>query len=100
MKQAAFLLVVILALPTALWGAEREVLVIQVTGMTCPFCVYGVEKSLSKLPGVEKVEVSLEGKKVRVVMKSDHTADEMRIRKAIRDAGFTPGKIERRTEEE
>ncbi len=80
-------------------AGPQEVLEIDIAGMTCAFCAYGVEKNLGKLAGVEKAQVSLEAKKVRVVMKAGETPDETRIREIIRDAGFTPRKSSRYTEE-
>ncbi len=80
-------------------AGPQEVLEIDVAGMTCAFCAYGVEKNLGKLAGVEKAQVSLEAKKVRVVMKPGETPDETRIREIIRDAGFTPRESSRYTEE-
>lgn len=68
-----------------------EQLEMDVTGMTCPFCVYGVEKKLKSLPGVAKVQVSLDEKKARIFMQSGHKADRAAISAAITDAGFTPG---------
>ncbi len=80
-------------------AGPQEVLEIDVAGMTCAFCAYGVEKNLGKLAGVEKAQVSLEAKKARVVMKAGETPDETRIREIIRDAGFTPRESSRYTEE-
>jgi hypothetical protein len=37
-----------LCLPLMAFGAERQVVDIAVKGMTCPFCAYGLEKSLRK----------------------------------------------------
>lgn len=97
MKTIATVLALFLVLPATLWGAEavpqapeQQVLEIQVQGMTCPFCVYGVEKNLGKLSGVEKAQASLESKKVRVIMRPGQTADIERIKQVIRDAGFSP----------
>jgi len=45
------------------WAEEPQVVEIEVTGMTCPFCVYGTEKKLHQLPGVEEAEVSLKSKR-------------------------------------
>ncbi len=75
------------------WAEEPQVVEIEVTGMTCPFCVYGTETKLHQLPGVEEAEVSLKSKTVRIVMAPGETADLEAIRTAITDAGFTPGEI-------
>jgi copper chaperone CopZ len=98
MKTIATVLVLLMVLPATLWGAgaepnaaEQQVLEIQVKGMTCPFCAYGIEKNLSKLPGVAKTQVSLETKKARVVMQPGQAPDEERVRQVILDSGFTPG---------
>ena len=74
------------------FAVEQQTIEIEVTGMTCPFCVYGTEKKLRKLEGVENVDVSLDKKKARIVMKEGQTADIDAIKKAITDAGFTAGK--------
>ena len=76
---------------------SQEVLEINVDGMTCAFCAYGVEKNLGKLAGVDEVAVSLESKKARVVMQAGESPDEEKIREIIRDAGFTPAESHRYT---
>ena len=88
---STLLLSLTLLLPAALLAADAQVVDIEVTGMTCPFCVYGTEKKLGKLPGVEKAEVSLKQKRARIVMQPGSDADLDAIRKAITEAGFTPG---------
>ena len=80
-------------------ATSQEVLEIDISGMTCAFCVYGVEKNLGKLPGVDGVEVSLESDKARVIMEPGETANEDGIREAILDAGFTPGEARRYTQD-
>ena len=98
MKTIAMVLALFMVLPATLWAAgtkpgaaEQQVLEIQVKGMTCPFCVFGIEKNLGKLPGVAKAQVSLETKKARVVMQPGQAPDEARVRRVIVDSGFTPG---------
>lgn len=98
MKTITSVLALLVVLPATLWGAgtepkadEQQVLEIQVKGMTCPFCAYGIEKNLGKLPGVAKAQVSLEAKKARVVMQPGQAPDEARVRQVIIDSGFTPG---------
>ncbi len=71
-----------------------EVVEIDVHGMTCGFCVDAVQRNLRKLPDVEKAEVSLKLKKVRIHAK-DNGLDIDRVRKTILDAGFTPIDVKR-----
>ncbi len=87
------LLTGLLLLAPLSWAAEPQVVEIEVTGMTCPFCVYGTEKKLNKLPGVDAAEVSLKNKMARIVMAPGKSADLEAIRAAITDAGFTPGVV-------
>lgn len=77
----------------ATFAGERHVLDIEVQGMSCPFCVYGVEKSLKQITGVEDAEVDLKAGLARVRMQPDAEPNPERFREAILDAGFTPGKI-------
>ncbi len=91
MKKIALVVVALLWLPTAAWAVDQEVVDIGVSGLACPFCAYGLEKNLSKLPEVDSAEVNLAAKSARVLIKADHTADLERIKQAIVKAGFTPG---------
>ncbi len=75
-----------------------EVVEIDVHGMTCGFCVDAVQRNLRKLPDVEKAEVSLKLKKVRIHAK-DNGLDIDRVRKTILDAGFTPIDVKRLDEQ-
>ena len=89
---------VLLMCVAVLWGQlaladEPVVIDLQVTGMTCPFCVYSVRKSLEQLPGVDSAEVSLDDERARITLKDGAQVDIPAIHKAIVDAGFTPGKL-------
>ncbi len=57
---------------------------LQVTGMSCAGCVRTVERVVSKVPGVEKVAVTLESGKVEVTGAPDVEA----VKAAIVKAGF------------
>ena len=61
--------------------------------MSCPFCVYGVEKNLKRIPGVQSADVDLKAGRARVLMQPGQEPDLERFREAILDAGFTPGKV-------
>ncbi|HZD52935.1 MAG TPA: heavy-metal-associated domain-containing protein [Woeseiaceae bacterium] len=62
---------------------------LEVAGLACPFCAYGIEKKLGALDGVERVETDIKEGVVTVTMKDGGTLDEAAVERAIRDAGFT-----------
>ncbi|MGH6855479.1 MAG: mercury resistance system periplasmic binding protein MerP [Aestuariivirga sp.] len=68
------------------FAAEKTV-TLAVENMTCVSCPYTVKKSLSAVPGVEKVEVSLENK-TAVVTFDDTKTDVTALTKATTDAGY------------
>lgn len=78
-------------------GARQAV--VTVKGMQCPFCAYGIKKHLAKIPGVRKVDVDLAKNQATVQFAPDARPTDEQIQRAVKDAGFTPGKIEWRTVE-
>lgn len=102
-SRAVLLMALMLRLgaPTVLTQAPAEdgpkQAVVTVKGMQCPFCAYGIRKHLAKLPGVEKVEVELAKNQALVTFKPGAGATEEQIQKAVRNAGFTAGRIEWRS---
>jgi copper chaperone len=61
--------------------------ILKVEGMTCQHCVQTVTKTLCKMTGVEKVEVSLEQKEVTIDFDEMKTQTEA-ISAQIEEAGF------------
>ena len=57
-----------------------------VTGMTCQHCVASVTEEVQELPGVEHVEVSLDGGTLR--LNSSQPLDEAAVRGAVEEAGY------------
>ncbi len=81
----------LLAVP-ALWtsqvfAAERYVL--EVDGLACPFCAYGVEKRLSAVDGVKSIDTEIKSGRVVVTLSEGKNLTEAAARKAVEDAGFT-----------
>lgn len=62
---------------------------LQVDGLACPFCAYGIEKKLTGLDGVETVETHIKDGAVIVTMQDDATLDEAAAKAAVEAAGFT-----------
>lgn len=71
--------------------------VITVEGLQCPFCAYGIQKQLKKLPGATKVEVELAENQAIVSFKAGTDVSDDRLREAVRKAGFTADAIEWRS---
>ena len=61
--------------------------VIGIGGMSCQGCVKNVTNVLQALPGVERVEVSLEAARA-VIVHDEARASEAQLREAIEEAGF------------
>jgi len=66
----------------------------EVNGMACPYCAYGMEKELKKVSGVDDVKIQLkEGMAYISTLKKQEPLKE-NLALIIKNAGFTPGKIE------
>ena len=90
--------IIIAALATLLLASQSyagiQSAVIQVDGLTCPFCAYGLEKKFKALPGVSGMKVRMRTGKVEVLFKENAIPTVESLRKAVVDGGFTPREIE------
>ncbi len=73
--------------------AEINGVEMQVDGMTCPFCVYGIEKKLKAVGEVKDASSNLKTGIVDIKLEGNGPLDIERLNEAIRESGFTPGKI-------
>ena len=67
--------------------AATQTVTLSVPGMTCAACPLTVKKALSKVVGVEKVEVSFEKREAVVIFDDSKTTLEKLIR-ATENAGY------------
>jgi len=65
---------------------------VQVDGLACPFCAYGLEKKLKELPGVANVQIELNTGWASFDVLSGVLLPRP-VQDAVRDAGFTPRDI-------
>lgn len=65
--------------------------VVTVQGVGCPFCVFGIEKWLGKIDGVQDVQMDLETGRVTLTLEPGASVTEDQLRRAVEQAGFTPG---------
>ena len=83
------LLLLILLSPPAWAGQGAGVYELGVDGLGCPFCAYGIEKQLTRIRGVESLDIDIREGVVIVGMAKGATLDEAAAKKAVTDAGFS-----------
>lgn len=60
--------------------------ILTINGMMCAHCQTRVEKALSSVPGVDKVEVDLAKKQAALTLSSN--VEEETLKAAVEDAGY------------
>ncbi len=76
--------------------AAVEQVSVRVDGLACPFCAYNIEKRVKTLEGVEpgaRIVTSIEHGIAKFPWKGGIAFDPAAVRKAIREAGFTPREL-------
>lgn len=69
---------------------EKKEYTIKIDGMKCMHCVKNVENTLSKIKGIKKASVDLEGKCAKIVASfKDEAASFETIKAQIEEAGFS-----------
>ena len=79
-------------IPTA--QAQIQQVKVEVEGLSCPFCVKGVEKHLKKVDGVKDLSTSLKKGEVTLHYEPGTPFDVNSIERAVVRGGFTPGAVE------
>ena len=87
------LLLAATAIAPATTSADTRGYEVSVEGLSCPFCVFGLEDRLKELPGVKVVTIDLGAGRARFKVAPGTTVLPSAVRAAVRDAGFTPGTI-------
>jgi len=67
---------------------------IQVNGLSCPFCAYGIEKQVKAIEGVEDITLDLKAGLLTVTMEEGGVLDQATASKAVEAAGFTLGSFQ------
>ncbi|WP_372611803.1 heavy-metal-associated domain-containing protein [Halomonas sp.] len=62
---------------------------LEVNGLACPFCAYGIEKQLNRIEGVATIETDIKSGAVIVTMEDGQVLEESRASQAVDQAGFT-----------
>ena len=75
-------------LPVAAFAGQTQYQ-LQVDGLACPFCAYGIEKELKRTDGVERIDIDINAGTVTVTMAEGATMTEDQAKRIVADAGFT-----------
>ena len=94
MKKPTILLATLWLLPAPTLAADGALMQIGIDGMVCKFCVARVARELKALPGVKGASVSLKDGRAEIIVSNGEHLEAAAVRKAIEDAGFTPGEVE------
>lgn len=66
---------------------------VRVEGLACPFCSYGLERTLREISGIDDVAVELSSGLARFEVADQQIVTPAAVRQAVVDAGFTVGSI-------
>lgn len=76
-------------------GGAVTTIEVAINGMVCSFCAQGVERSVRRLPGTDRVELDLTRRLLSVTMRPGATIADEQLRSVIRHAGFEVRQIRR-----
>lgn len=80
--------------PAAVTGRPERITV-TVTGLSCPFCAYGLEKRFRKLDGLDSLHIEFQTGRVALYVRDGSKVSDQQIRRLVKDGGFEASKIER-----
>jgi len=63
---------------------------VQVDGLGCPFCAYGLEKKFKELKGIKDVKIDIETGDFTFIYPSEKTLTLEDVKKQVEKAGYTP----------
>lgn len=71
--------------------AQIEKIEMGVEGLSCPFCVWGLEKKLKEVKSLDKFSIHLKQAKADLYLKPNARLNIQALKKAVREAGFSAG---------
>lgn len=74
-----------------LMATHDQIVEIDLTGLSCSFCVYGLKKNLEKHPEIDNAKISLKQNKARVHLVPNAKITTEEIKEIIENAGFASG---------
>lgn len=72
---------------------ERQYVKVEVDGLACPFCAYGLEKKLKDLDGQKDLHIDIQGGYATFNLPGDTEVTKKDIEEIVKDAGFEARKV-------
>ena len=66
---------------------------VEVKGLACPFCAYGLEKKLKEVEGLDVIKINFKEGLAYLSTSAATKPTKDELTKIVKDAGFTPGEI-------
>ncbi|AXT19068.1 copper chaperone [Flavobacteriaceae bacterium AU392] len=69
---------------------ERDSFKIQVDGLGCPFCAYGLEKKFKEFKGIKNVAIDIETGDFTFTYPTEKKLTILQVEEQVKKAGYTP----------
>ncbi len=69
-------------------GENEERVIMQVEGLYCPFCAYGLEKHIKKINGFKSININIKEGTAEIAFESGARVSRASILEAVENAGF------------
>ena len=73
--------------------ADKTYIKVQVDGLACPFCAYGLEKKLKQVDKAQDIQINVKEGYATLDVPQKTEDMEAELRKVVEDAGFTAREI-------
>lgn len=70
-------------------NGKKQYVKLEVEGLACPFCAYGLEKKINKIDGVENFDVNIKEGYVTFNVPKEKKVDKDELKNIVADAGFS-----------
>jgi len=82
------LIALVVLVPVTAYAAKTQYK-LQVDGLACPFCAYGIEKKLNSTKGLDNIDIDINAGTVTVTMAKGATMSKAQASRIVKDAGFS-----------
>ena len=82
--------ILILICATVVAQNQRDVFEVQVDGLGCPFCAYGLEKKFKEFKGIKKITIDIETGDFRFEYPAEEALSAQKVVAQVEKAGYTP----------